>query len=467
MPRPCAEVLVALAPLVALAACSSGVSHPATTSDVDAAYFGTVDAKASHGGDGGHGSSSGHDAATRSDGSHGGTHDGKAPGDGGSPATLGTHFASTATRWPLPTDPSFPQSFNLVDGDYYVTMDLNGDGKPDLVVTEAASAKNPQWNVYLNTGSGFATSATDWALPTNTAFPDSFNLVNGNYYATTDLNGDGKPDLVVTEAASKQNQQWSVYVNTGTSFAAGPDDWPLPTDPSFPDSFNLVDGAYYTTMDMNGDGKPDLVVTEAASALNPQWNVYLNTGGGFAQSATAWALPTDPAFPDSFNLTDGNYYMTMNLNGDKRPDLIVTQAASAKNPAWNVYLNTGTGFAKTATAWPLPTDPSFPNSFNLVDGDYYATMDLNGDGKPDLVVTEAASKQNPLWNVYLNTGSGFASSAAAWALPTDPSFPQSFNLVDGNYYLTMDLNGDGRPDLVVSEAASATNADWNVYLNEP
>jgi len=44
-------------------------------------------------------------------------------------------------------------------------VDINGDGKPDLVVTAGYTATGAtedeigfkeQWNVYMNTGSGFA-----------------------------------------------------------------------------------------------------------------------------------------------------------------------------------------------------------------------------------------------------------------------------------------------------------------------
>ncbi len=55
---------------------------------------------------------------------------------------------------------------------------------------------------------------------------------------------------------------------------------------------------------MNGDAKPDLVVTSVCNATaspigDQRWDVYLNTGQGFASTPTPWALPS-AQYPSSF-----------------------------------------------------------------------------------------------------------------------------------------------------------------------
>ncbi len=97
------------------------------------------------------------------------------------------------------------------------------------------------------------------------------------------------------------------------------------------------------------------------------------------------------------------------------------------------YLSAGTGF--TAQSW-INTNQGFPSQPY---GSLLA-MDVNGDGKADLVQT---------WNnngylyllTYLSTGTGF--TAQSW-INTNQNFPSEPN----GSLLTMDVNGDGKKDLV-------------------
>src|SRR5690606_11836116 len=98
---------------------------------------------------------------------------------------------------------------------------------------------------------------------------------------------------------------------------------------------------------------------------------------------------------------------------------------------WKVYLNTGTGFSQTATTWALPpggekddntnysfrliSDQAFPN--DDLNSESWSVMDMNGDAKPDMVVYSANQTDDVLvfgsgssryWKVFLNTGSGFS-----------------------------------------------------------
>ncbi|MCY2987254.1 MAG: FG-GAP-like repeat-containing protein, partial [Planctomycetota bacterium] len=73
--------------------------------------------------------------------------------------------------------------------------------------------------------------------------------------------------------------------------------------------------------------------------------------------------------------------------------------------------------------------------------------DLNGDGRPDLAVA----------NFYSNTVSVLFNSTAAGAAAPSFAAKQDFATGGGSYSVTVgDLNGDGRPDLAVVNAASAT-----------
>ena len=81
-------------------------------------------------------------------------------------------------------------------------------------MNEGASESNRRWLLYKNTGSGFATTSTSWTLPAGAPGTYGFDEIANSFWTTMDLDGDGKPDLVVNEGASESNRQWLLYKNT-------------------------------------------------------------------------------------------------------------------------------------------------------------------------------------------------------------------------------------------------------------
>jgi hypothetical protein len=422
-------------------------------------------------------------------------------------------FSATATEWTLPTlsgDFSGWGAFysTYVSGyyrnvagssEYYYTstLDLTGDGLQDLVVTldqADSNVGNKYWLVYKGGASGFSTTATKWALPTlagdfsgwaafyATNVAGYYRNVAGSseyyYSATTDLTGDGVPDLVLTldQADSNVgNKYWLVYEGGASGFSTTATKWTLPTlagdfsgwaafySTYVSGYYRNVAGSseyYYTsTLDLTGDGLQDLVVTldQADSDVgNKHWLVYKGGASGFSTTATKWALPTLAgdfsgwaAFYSTYvsgyyrNVAGSSEYYytsTLDLTGDGLQDLVVTldQADSdVGNKHWLVYKGGASGFSTTATKWTLPTlagDFSGWAAFysTYVSGyyrnvagssEYYytSTLDLTGDGLQDLVVTldQADSDVgNKHWLVYKGGASGFSTTAKKWALPT-------------------------------------------------
>jgi len=509
-------------------------------------------------------------------------------------------FSSTALSWTLPTGNSSSASYNTlsaqsdsrtVGSQSWSVLDMNGDTRPDLVVlTEGngtfnepfgTGATDRYWKVYLNTGAGYATTATNWTLPTGgyiaagTGHLFSFNALayastayTGNQsWSVLDMNGDARPDLVVlTEGTGIYNdvfgmgttRYWKVYLNTGTGFSTTATSWALPAggyvNNGHEYSFNTLTNNDYSqrwsVRDLNGDARPDLVVlTENNSVLGTgttdrSWKVYLNTGTSFAATATSWALPAGGhifitggvgggrTVLLSFNYFDyqsteyvgDQTWAVRDLNGDARPDLVILTektttyvepyGTGTTGRYWKVYVNTGNGFSTTAINWMLPAgglvgyNDGHLYSFVALTGEgtplardqKWSVRDLNGDARPDLVIVgEGNGTYNEpygtgtmgrYWKVYLNTGTGYATAATNWTLPVGghlvASHNASFDALEYNYttysgtigsqsWSVLDMNGDTKLDLVVyaertttyDNTAFGTGAAryWKVYLN--
>ncbi|CAM3497876.1 Por secretion system C-terminal sorting domain-containing protein [Flavobacterium longum] len=533
-------------------------------------------------------------------------------------------FGTTPTNWPIPqgghTYSTINYGFDAVagtdDGELgdqtWSVLDINGDGKPDLVVTAQnvefeqfsnqaiafGSGSNRYWKVYLNNGNGFSANSINWPIPQGghtystidygfDALADTAGGTLGDQtWSVLDMNNDNKPDLVVTaetvEFAQFSNQAiafgtgsnryWKVYMNTGSGFNTTAVNWPIPQGGHTYSTINygfdaLADTAgstlgdqTWSVMDINADGKPDLVVTAQStefaqfsnqpiafgSGSNRYWKVYLNTGSGFNTTSVNWPIPQGgevySTIPYGFNAIAGyssggtigdQTWSVLDMNNDDKPDLVVaaevkavagfSNQSTAFGPAnakyWKVYLNNGSGFSTTSTTWALPQGgevySTIDYGFNAIaasttGGDVgnqsWSVIDMNNDNKPDLVVT-AESKSLPgfsnqatafgpanakYWKVYINNGTGFNLGASAWALPQGG---EVYSTIDYGYnalaasttggdvgnqtWSVLDMNNDNKPDLVVTAESvdfeqfsnqaiafgTGNNRYWKVYLN--
>ena len=189
-------------------------------------------------------------------------------GDAAKPRKVCTRFAAEPSAWAVPD-----ASFNRVNATYgqWLTMDLDGDGKVDLVRANdpdndgkpyGAAAGKPHWQFFKGEKSGFAKAPTEWAVPDSL-----FNRVNATYgqWLTMDLDNDGTVDLVRANdpdndgnayGAKSGKPHWQVFKGGDTGFAKAPAEWPVPEA-----SFNRVNATYgqWLTMDLDGDGCVDLV----------------------------------------------------------------------------------------------------------------------------------------------------------------------------------------------------------------
>ena len=238
---------------------------------------------------------------------------------------------------------------------------------PATVVTNGASGVS-----FSGTFSGNGAGVTNLNLALNSggsvAWPGGFvanssPLVGSNPHGveSVDVNGDGKPDLI---SANQADANLTLLTNNGRGVFV------------LASVLVATNGPFAVgSADVNGDGKIDVIVaTSAAHTLTVMTN---NGSGGFAISS----MPAAGSDPRSFTIAD--------VNMDGKVDLI---AAGYGFDRLIVLTNNGSGQFATAS---LPNVGSYPLSVTYAD--------VNGDGRPDLI---SANSGASTLTVLTNNGSG-------------------------------------------------------------
>jgi hypothetical protein len=160
--------------------------------------------------------------------------------------------------------------------------DLNGDGKPDVVVA------NPSLNnigIFLNTGNGTLGPGTFLAVPGG---PSAISLA--------DLNGDGHLDMLFVVFDFSGAGHIQLMLGNGNGTFASPVE--VPTGSAGGPVFNPV------IADFNGDGHPDIAV--GVNAGSPQVAILFGDGHGGFPSARMIPVTIDTTLADGLILLDAN-----------------------------------------------------------------------------------------------------------------------------------------------------------------
>ncbi len=293
----------------------------------------------------------------------------------------------------------------------FCLCDLDGDSKPDVVSTSSSG----------NTVDILRNNSTPAAL---SFVRTSLNIGASTLNATCgDLNGDGKPEVVFSEG--NDGSRVFVLINN-----------------SVPGSLSLGILSFTITgsstkrikiQDLNLDGRPELIITDQRQ---PRVHILRNTSTG------AVSFNTTPLTLNVPGATTTAGLEVIDLNQDKRPDILVTQFLTDNGGYFIATNSSSSGSFNFAEFRPYSATGAL---FNIV------ASDFNNDRRPDFAGT--------LFTNGVVSGFGNTTSTQGGV----PSFSGAVFFGVGQRPWGIgsgDLDGDGMEDIGVAK----TGADLQVAL---
>lgn len=264
--------------------------------------------------------------------------------------------------------------------------DFDGDGKPDLAITESGAFSPFVVSILRNTSSKGRINFDNNKVQVGAAGAYAFRL------AVADFNGDGRLDI----ALLSYTLQVYVYKNTSS-----------PGSISFAPARIFSIGASIASdikaSDLDGDGRPEILA---------QMN-------GLSTGQASICICRNTSSIDSLSFESPKDYLgsimsLADINGDSKPELAIDN---------KIYENRS-----------VPGKLDFVPVFTGLSADVTALTDLDGDGLIDFLGWKAGTatiyKNQSANSISFDNGKQFASAS--------------------RFQRIADINGDGKPDIISS-----------------
>ena len=346
-------------------------------------------------------------------------------------------------------------------------IDINGDGLTDEVARSSSRrTRVPRpFEIRLGTIEGGFAPVIEWGEITDSPGVTQTHSHKQALYSSKllmDMDGDGRPDIIERAPFGREPGNYQVYLNTGTGFAPATD-W----GPGEAQYVMDTAGRANTTkllMDINGDGLPD----ELYRPYQPRvpyrhgrrsrqeeviynLQVRLNTGSGFGEPqdwGTIQGLYLKERYRDAYTVHE-----LVDINGDGLPDDLYRPYVQAQRRAPEqlsnllVRLNTGSGFGPVED-WGTMQGKGIRDTDGRGRTSFHDLIDINGDGLLDDVyrsrqIRGQGYKPRDHYLVRLNTGSGFG-PVQSWGDGQGSTLNDSYQGTVS--HTLMDINGDGLVD---------------------
>jgi FG-GAP-like repeat len=281
--------------------------------------------------------------------------------------------------------------------------DFNSDGRRDLVVT----LNSPQFSLALLTGTGTGSFNAPTFFPNTSGF-DSPAI------AATDLNSDGRLDLVVMHsiacftAPCRAARSITVLLGNGNGTFQTPREIDVGTGPNS-----------MAVADLNRDGIKDVAI----GGGNTELSILLGVGNGtFVRQPVVTLVPGGDLFSACNDIGVGD------LNRDSIQDLVVPLGNSHGNA---ILVGNGNGTFQVRSR--IQIDETFAPL-------HVALADYNRDGLLDIART-MGDGTNGLMQILRGNGDGTFQAPNRYLVPPPNSSRGGIMIIAG------DWNADAKPDI--------------------
>jgi RHS repeat-associated protein len=294
-------------------------------------------------------------------------------------------------------------------------LDLNGDGRLDLLYPTAPTSTTRRWWVRYAQGTGYGA-----------AIDTGMTSASSDVIPIGDFDGDGAEDALFPVGGVWYTLR---YIGSGLQ--------------SWTTWLSVADAPYPTAGDIDGDGRDDLVYISGnpGGAVVARLNTTITYAWPTFSSSllTIWTAPSGWFYWGNPGQEVGAVVRRMDFNGDGRADFaVLMKRILAQYPPSEIYgtffvLSTGPSQYATATGVSQPT---------VVSGSAlgWSSLDWNGDGCTDLL-THGSSLEVRLSDCAVGFRPPFVTGASTSAAR-----------------LMLDWDGDGRTDLL-----SNVSNTWRVF----